>query len=121
MKETTDKWTNFLNGALPLQDMSQLYGNTICWVAPGRFGQMPKLISNLQRDLLVMHHGNMATASDPDWKFGLLFNVNKLPLDPDHSEIIQLGLFMGCQDFLHIGLWGCMGNIVCKEPPKKTQ
>ena len=116
MKETTDKWTNFLNGALPLQDMSQLYGNKICWVAPERFGQMPKLISNLQRDLLVMHQCSMATVSDPDWKSGLLFNVNKFPLDPDHSEISQLGLFVGCQDFLHNGLWGFMGNLVVMTP-----
>ena len=44
--------------------------------------------------------------------------MNKLQLDPDHSEIIQLGLFMGCQDFLHIGLWGFMGNLVVMTPNK---
>ena len=98
--------------------MSQLYGNKICLVVPERFGQMPKLISKLQRDLLVMHQCSMATVSDPDWKFGLLFNVKKFPLGPvDHAEIIQLGLFMSCQDFLHIGLWGFVGNLEVMNPP----
>ena len=99
--------------------MSQIYGNKICLVVPERFGQMPKLISKLQRDLLVMHQCSMATVSDPDWKFGLLFNVKKFPLGPvDHAEIIQLGLFMSCQDFLHIGLWGFVGNLEVMNPPR---
>ena len=119
MKKATDKWANFLNGALTLQDMSQIYGNKICLVVPERFGQMPKLISKLQRDLLVMHQCSMATVSGPDWKIGLLFHVKKFPLGPvDHAEIIQLGLFMSCQDFLHSGLWGFVGKLEVMNPPR---
>ena len=50
--------------------------------------------------------------SGPDWKFGLLCNVNKFPLDPHTpAELIELGLCMSWQDFLHIGLWGFMDNL----------
>ena len=33
--------------------------------------------SKLQRDLFEMHQRTMATMCGPDWKFGLLCNVNK--------------------------------------------
>ena len=54
----------------------------------------------------------------PDWKLGLC-NVAKFPVDSHtHSELIELGLCMSWQDFLHIGLWSCMDNLVVKKPPK---
>ena len=69
-----------------------------------------------------MHQCTMAGLCDPDWKVGLLCNVNIFPLDRNaNSECIQLGLCMSWQDFFHIGLWGFMDNLVVMQPPKPMQ
>ena len=69
-----------------------------------------------------MHKSTIAKLCVPDWKFGWLCNVNKFPLEHDtNSEPIQLGLCMSAQDFLHIGLWGFMDNLVVMSPPKPLQ
>ena len=83
---------------------------------------MPLLMSKLQRDLCEMHQSTMSNLCAPDWKFWLLCNVHKFPLDPEsHSELIQLGLCMGWQDFIHIGIWSFMNNLVATKPPKPVQ
>ena len=102
--------------------MFQLYGNKICMLAPERFDHMPFLISKLQRGVFEMHQSTLTNMCVPDWKLGLVCTVNKFPWDHDtHSELIQLGSCVSWQDFLHIGLWGFMDNLVVTKPSKPMQ
>jgi hypothetical protein len=79
LNEAKEKWVNVWNGSRNLHAMWQLYGNKICTGAPQRFDHMPLLISKLQRDLFEMSQSTIANLCDPDWKCGLLCNVNKFP------------------------------------------
>ena len=50
-----------------------------------------------------------------------LKHVNSLFVDPNsHADCIELGLCMRWRDFLHIGLWGLMDNLVVMKPPPKV-
>ena len=87
LNDAKDKWVSFWNGSLSLHAMFQLYGNKICMVVLERFDHMPLLVSKLQRDLLEMRQPTMSNVCAPDWKFGLLCNAAKFPLDSAlHSE-----------------------------------
>ena len=71
-------------------------------------------------NLYVVYSCNFLVTPE-DWRLGLLINISKFPLDPDGNELTQLGLLMTNLDFLKVGLWPFIEEVLIMTPPKQMQ